>query len=144
MHVLLDTSVIVAGCVRAHPYFARAFPILQRICSGEDRGSLSTHTLAEAHAALTSLALSPAIHPAEAQRMLQENILDHCRLVSLSAEDYREVINRVSATGVSGAAIYDMLLLRCADKFPCDRIYSFNVDTLRRLSPQLGDRLAAP
>jgi len=47
MKVLLDTSVLVAAMVEAHPHHVRAFPWLQRVKRKEVTAVLACHSLAE-------------------------------------------------------------------------------------------------
>ncbi len=142
MQVLLDTSVLVAACVRDHPMFGRAFPILERVCTGDDRGSIPTHTISELHTVLSTFPVSPRIHPLEVQKIIQENVFAHFRVITLTGEDYKEAIADL-AGGIRGS-IHDVLFLRCADKFPCDRIYTFHVAEMQRIAPRLRDKIVAP
>ena len=53
--VALLTSVLVAACIRQHPHYERARPLLEAIAAGKERGVISAHSLAEAFSALTSV-----------------------------------------------------------------------------------------
>ena len=44
MRLFFDTSVLVAGCVRRHPHFPRARPLLQSVVAGTE-GVISCHSL---------------------------------------------------------------------------------------------------
>lgn len=55
MRVLLDTSVLVAAMVEAHPAHERALPWLQRVEAGIDSGVVAAHSVAELYAVLTTL-----------------------------------------------------------------------------------------
>lgn len=144
MRVFCDTSVFVAACVRKHPHFAQAFPVIQRICNRKDRGYLAAHSLAETYAVLTALPLSPRIHPTEAWRIIQDNMLRHCEMVTLTLTDYRATIQDLSNQGFTGGAIYDALILRSAVKCSCDRIYTFHAAHFQRLAPALADKITVP
>lgn len=61
--VLFDTSVLVAALVKPHPAHTRAFPWLKKAKSGELTMIVSSHTLAEIYAVLTTLPVSPRITP---------------------------------------------------------------------------------
>lgn len=65
MKVLLDTSVLVAGMVEAHPYHAQGMRWLKRVIQGEIQGIVAAHTLAELYAVLTALPVEPRIAPYE-------------------------------------------------------------------------------
>ena len=92
---------------------------------------MSQHTLAETYAILTSAPLTPRIHPGEALRIIEDNILPLIEIVGLEPDDYREAVREMAAGGWRSGRIYDALHLRCAGKQPIDRIYTFNVGNSR-------------
>jgi predicted nucleic acid-binding protein len=63
MKVFFDTTVLVAASARNHPHYAQAFPAVRRVAAERDRGFISTHSIAEAYAALTRLPVHPAFIP---------------------------------------------------------------------------------
>lgn len=73
--VLFDTSVLVATLVKPHSAHARAFSWLKKAKSGEIAMIVSSHTLAETYAVLTTLPVSPRITPDISWRLIQEDIL---------------------------------------------------------------------
>ena len=103
------------------------------------------HSLAEAYSALTTGPLKPRIHPLEALRIIEENFLTRFRVVTLEPEDYLQVMRDAAAAARPGGRIYDALLLRCAAKANCDRVYTFNVRDFRAIAPpELAQRICAP
>ncbi|MBV8054969.1 MAG: PIN domain-containing protein [Deltaproteobacteria bacterium] len=91
----------------------------------KDQGFISVHSIAEVYAALTRLPVQPRIHPAEAARIITDNILPHFETVSVGKKDYIEALRLVGDGGWSGAKIYDALLIGCAARSGADRIYTF-------------------
>ena len=77
MQVFFDTNVLVAASERSHPHYVQAWPALRRVEAGKDKGFMSAHSIAEVYAALTRLPVQPRIHPAEALRIISDNILPH-------------------------------------------------------------------
>lgn len=140
MNLFFDTSVLVAASVGSHPRHERALAALESVKDGKNIGYLSQHSVAEVYAALTSAPLSPRIHPSEAQRILEENLLAHLKVVALEPRDYLDVVRESAAADCRGGKIYDALHLRCAEKQPVDRLYTFNVKDFRALA---ADALAA-
>lgn len=134
MNIFFDTTVLVAAAAQSHPHYAQALPAVRRVVDRKDKGFFSAHSIAEVFAALTRLPVQPRIHPAEAQRIILENLLPNFELVPLATEDYVAALNTVSSKGWSGAKIYDALLLRCAAKCAADRIYTFNLGDFRQLA----------
>ncbi len=145
MKAFLDTSVIVAGLVEAHPHFARAFPLLRDVAGGSSEGWLCAHSVAETFAALTMLPVRPRIHPADARRLVEENLERRFQIVELGTDDYRWAVDRIASLGLAGGVIYDALILRAALRADCERIYTFNLEHFRRVAPEeIAGRLAAP
>ncbi len=144
MTAFFDTSVLVAASLRGHPHHVAALAAVSSVIRGEYKGVLAAHSLAEAYAVLTRMPVRPAIHPSEARRILEENFVRHFDAVSLRLEEYREVLRDMADAGWIGGLIYDALLLRCARKKPCERIYTLNVAHFQKLASDLSDRICAP
>lgn len=144
MKVFCDTSVLVAGSVRRHPHFARARPLLESVAGGENEGVISSHSLAEAYSALTSLPLRPRISPADADLMIATNMRAHFQVLAVSSSMYERAIKICVQHSLVGGKVYDALLLECARKASCKRIYTFNVEDFLRLAPDLREKVAAP
>jgi len=144
MTVFCDTSVLVASCVRQHPHFSRSRPILDGVAHGRQKGYISSHTLAEIYSALTSLPIVPKIHPAEAERILMTNIKPHFKSIPITPTMYERAIDLCVRQSLPSGKVYDALLVECARKAQCERIYTFNLSNFRRLAPDLSERIAAP
>lgn len=144
MRVLLDTSVLVAAMVEAHPAHERALPWLQRVEAGIDSGVVAAHSVAELYAVLTTLPIRPRIAPAVARRLIEQNVLTNCEIVALSGADYANVISHLASTGIVGGATYDALILHAATKVEVDRIATLNEGDLRRVYPALSSKVVAP
>ena len=144
MTVFCDTSVLVAACIRQHPHYERARPLLESVAGGKERGVISTHSLAEAFSALTSVPVVPRILPSEARQIISNNIARHFHMVAISREMYERAVEICSGQGLGGGTVYDALLIECARHAQADRIYTFNLRDFRRLAPDLADRIAAP
>ena len=139
-----DTSVLVAACIRKHPHYERARPVLEAIAGGKEAGVISTHSLAEVFSALTSVPVVPRILPSEARAIIATNIRRHFQLVAVTPEMYERAVEVCVGRGLGGGKVYDALLIECARHSKADRIYTFNLQDFRRLAPDLVDRLVAP
>jgi predicted nucleic acid-binding protein len=142
--VLLDTSVLVAAMVEAHPAHAVALPWLQRAKDGICTGLVAAHSLAELYAILTTLPVRPPIQPTAAQQLIKHNVLDILEVVSLSDEDYVAVIDHLAALGIIGGATYDALILYAALKANADQVVTLNDKDFRRGYPDLADKIVSP
>ncbi|MBI3912577.1 MAG: PIN domain-containing protein [Chloroflexi bacterium] len=92
MKILLDTSVLVAGIVKTHSAHAPAVAWLQRAKERKFTGLVSVHSIAEIYHVITTLPVQPRISPVLAQELILHNVLDIFEAVSLSKEDYAQVI----------------------------------------------------
>ncbi|MFZ4396457.1 MAG: type II toxin-antitoxin system VapC family toxin [Kiritimatiellia bacterium] len=144
MTVFCDTSVLVAACIRQHPHYERARPILAAIAEGKDTGVISAHSLAELFSALTSVPLAPRIQPSDARALIATNIQKHFQLVAVTPAMYVQALDCCVGRGLGGGKVYDALLLACARQSQADRIYTFNLHDFRRLAPDLVERMAEP
>jgi predicted nucleic acid-binding protein len=139
--ILLDTSVLVAAMVEAHPRHTSALPWLQRAKSKAETGLVAAHSVAELYAVLTTLPVQPRITPAVAQELIQHDVLDILEVVPLSAEDYARVIKQLSQCGIVGGATYDALILQAAVRAGADQIVTLNDSDFLRVAPDLADRI---
>ena len=144
MRILLDTSVLVAAIVEAHPAHEQALPWLQRTRDGSDSGLVAAHSLAELYAVLTTLPIQPRISPTVAWQLIDHNVLNVLEIISLSHDDYFAAIKRLSDLGIAGGATYDALILQAALRANADQIVTLNEKDFRRVNPDLTDKMIAP
>jgi predicted nucleic acid-binding protein len=144
MKVLLDTSVLVAALVRAHPRHAEARSWIARALAGEVTVVLAAHTLAELHATLTTLPVRPRISPQTAARLRDDNLPESTEIVTLDVADYRVVLDRVAELGLAGGVIYDVLIARAAESARVDRLVTLNEHHFHRAWPEGRERITAP
>jgi len=142
--ILLDTSVLVAALVEPHPQHHRALPWLAKAKAEKFELVISSHTIAELYAVLSTLPVSPRITPGLAWRLINENVTPAATMVSLTSSEYLTAIKDMSDLGLSGGAIYDALIVKAAQKANADRILTFNVVDFRRIWPEGAVRIAAP
>lgn len=130
-----DTSALVAALLQQHPHHARAFPRLLAVHQGKLHGFLTTHGMAELFATLTALPLKPRLSPADAQRMLQQSVLAHFKIIALTAKHYADSLALTVHQGASSGAIYDALHLVGARSAGCDELLTFNLRHFYALAP---------
>ncbi len=144
MKILFDTSVMIAAMVEPHPMHSRAFPWLRRGKGGEFDILVSSHTLAELYAVLTTLPVSPKIKPWMARQLIYDNIQKISKIISLSSSDYISVIKQMADLGLSGGSVYDALIARSAQKSKVDHLITFNVDDFKRVWPEGIEKISQP
>lgn len=144
MRVMLDTSVLVAAMVEAHPAHQRALPWLQRARRKETTALVASHSLAELYAVLTRLPVYPPISPGLAWRLIRDIVLASLEVVPLSEGDYLAVLEHLAETEVTGGATYDALIAHAASKAQVDQLVTLNEQDFRRVYPELSERIVAP
>jgi predicted nucleic acid-binding protein len=144
MRVLFDTSVLVAATVKPHFAHDRTLPWLKKAKSGEISMIVSSHTLAELYAVLTTQPVSPRITPDVAWNLMQENILGNAEIASLTAADYKVVIRKLKEGGLSGGIIYDALICSSAIKAQAETLLTLNGADFRRLLMTDGLSIVEP
>ena len=105
---------------------------------------MSLHSIAEVYTTLTRLTVQPRIHPAEAERMIEENVVANFELLALGKKDYSAALRLIVRGGWGGPRIYDALLITCAIRCAAERIFTFDLSDFRQLAPELEDKICAP
>jgi predicted nucleic acid-binding protein len=144
MKAYFDTTIFVAASVGGHVHHNQALAALEVAQSGKMKNYMSGHGLSEAYSVLTRTPFRPTVYPAEAWRILEENILPYFQLVTITPEMYVETIRECAERGWIGGRIYDAIHLRCARESDCERIYTFNVRHFQQLAPDLAQRICTP
>ena len=127
MKIFLDTSVLIASVLEKHPSHTPAFAVLERVQNGRDEGFVSAHSLAEMYSVLTKLPVPFRHSPEQALLSIEENVLQHFKISTLTGNDYIALIREAALAGIQGGAIYDAVLLKSAGKMEPDRIYTLNL-----------------
>lgn len=144
MKILLDTSILVAAMVEAHPFHEQGLIWLKRVTNGADEGVVAAHSLAELYSILTTLPVQPRISPDEARRLIQHNVIQKLDVITLGSQDYTQVIELLAEIGIIGGAIYDALILRAAAIAKVDLVVTLNERDFRRVYPDLANKIVAP
>ena len=143
--VYFDTSVLVPAIIAQHPHHESALARLKEVAQRKRRGHISAHGIAEFYSVLTRAPFKPPLHPSEVWRLIEEVILPHLELVTLTAEESLEVTRACATSGWTGNRIHDAMHLRCALKTKCEWIYTFKVKDFRSLAaPEMMSRIVAP
>ena len=144
MKVLLDTSVLVAALIETHPRHSRAFTWLHKAQQREINLIISSHTLAELYAILTSLPLSPRIAPPAARRLINDSVTPWAKVIPLSASDYQATIKDLAESGITGGAIYDALIARAAMQGGAEKLVTLNAEDVKRVAPKMAGAIEEP
>jgi predicted nucleic acid-binding protein len=145
MKVFFDTSVLLAAVLQKHVAHERAFAVLERVQDGKDEGFVSAHGLAEIYANLTKLPPPFRHSPEQALLSMEENVLKHFKISSLTGGDYSALVRESALAGIQGGTIYDAVLLKSASKAEVDQIYTLNLRHFEAVAPKdFGPELRVP
>ena len=144
MKVLLDTSILTAALVKVHPAHPVAVRWLQRIRNGDVIGVINVHALAELYSNLTRIPFEPRLQANEIEAIYEHDIRGQLEVVSLSGDDYLDVIHHLRQMGLTGGIIYDALHVFAGIKSGVDQILTFNPKHFRQIYPEFADRVVEP
>jgi predicted nucleic acid-binding protein len=144
MRVFCDTSVLVAAALEAHAHHRSAHAVLDRIARRDDIGFISAHSLAETYSVLSRMPTLPKLTASDVLAILEQNIIPHFTLVTLAAADYLNAIRDLSAKGLGGGRVYDVLHIMTTRHQALDRIYTFNESEWKSLAPDLAQIIVSP
>ena len=141
MRSFFDTSVLIPAFLEDHEHHNASFDVFS--AAEKPQGYCGAHSLAEVYSSLTRM---PGTHRLSAPRavLIVRQIKDRLTVLSLDPEEYQATISDAAAAGITGGAIYDALLVRCALKADVDTIYTWNLRHFQRFGPDVRRRLRTP
>jgi predicted nucleic acid-binding protein len=141
MKAFLDTSVLVAVFYGDHVHHQPSlalFTSLQKanVCCG-------AHSLAELYSTVTRMPGKYRVGGEHAVLFIK-NVQERLTIVSLDPSEYVACIEQAAASGISGGALYDALLARCAAKAKAQTVFTWNVRHYQQLGATLKLRIRTP
>jgi predicted nucleic acid-binding protein len=101
VRVLFDTSAIIPGLVNEHANHLICLPYLNQAKSGQIKGLLSTHSLAELYSVLTRMPIKPKPSVQVVEAILND-LLKYLEPVPLLSQDYQAAIANMVAFNLPG------------------------------------------
>lgn len=144
MRVYVDTNIVVSSIVESHSQHDRGKRLMDSIVVGKHQGFISGHGLTEIYSVMTRTPFAPRFSAAEVWQIFSDDILPVIELVTLTADDYREIVRQCAGLGFVSGRVHDLAHIRAAEKASCQRIYTFDVRGFQALAPHLNDRITAP
>ena len=124
-----------------HP---RQAACLNRLAQMEDKeGACAAHTLTEIFAVLTRLPIHHRVPPHTAFELVNHTS-KRFTIVTLTPAEQLTAIQRFVAEGLTGAMIYDAMILACARKVKATKIYTLDPKHFTRIAPDLASRILEP
>jgi predicted nucleic acid-binding protein len=103
----IDTSVLVAGAIDFGPQSAPAQAVLNAIAEKQVSASTAWHCCLEFYSVSTRLPPEYRLAPADAERLLAEEILGRLAVHDLPAGERPRLLKTAAADGIGGGRIYD-------------------------------------
>jgi predicted nucleic acid-binding protein len=122
----LDTTVLVAGLVAAHPDHDVCRIHLTQAGAVPGSYRCTTHALAETFRVLVALPLKPRIDPTAALIAIRTSLMTRLNPLSLTLADYEQAFDLVVASTLGAAAVYDALHLVGAERMGAQRFLTAN------------------
>jgi predicted nucleic acid-binding protein len=136
-----DTSVLVPAFVEDHVHHERSLAAFLR--ADKKTGCCSAHTLLEFYAVITRLPGRDRIS-GDQILLLVQNIRERLTVISISTEDYFEILERTAAARAFGGAVYDILVAHCALKAPAEILYTWNVRHFHQFGSEIAKIARTP
>lgn len=141
MKAFLDTSVLVPVFYGDHVHHAASLDLFtqfsqQDVCCG-------AHSLLEVYATLTRM---PGKHRISSEQgmLFITNIRERLTIVSLSADEYGDMLQKFTSIGIVGGTIYDAFLATCALKAKAETLFTWNIRHYGQLGPDVTRILTTP
>jgi hypothetical protein len=137
----LDTTVLVAGLVAAHPNHAPCRQHLLAAAATPGAYRCAAHALAEAFRVLVALPLATRIDPAGAMLAIRTTLIPRLDPAPQSLRDYDRAMEVVCASGLGAGAVYDCLHLLSAERLEARFLVTANLRHLVPLAQAAGARV---
>jgi len=137
----LDSSVLVATFIGEHQHHERSAQLFLE--QRKSTGCTAAHCLAEFYAVLTGIPGKDRASPDETMLFIQE-IRERLSTIALDENEYFDVVETAPALGISGGAIYDAVIARCALKAKAQTLYTWNTRHFSRLGVEIASRTREP
>lgn len=144
MRIFADTSFLVAALVENHPHHNRTKPWVDKITRKEIDLGISSHSIAELYAILTSLPIIPRIPPGTALQMITENIIPNTHIVEFKTLDYLKCLRLATEKGFHGGIMYDLLIGLGFEKFKSEGLLTFNHKDFIRIFSEKKEVVIVP
>ena len=96
------------------------------------------------YSVLTRLPRRPRITPEDAAKLVEENVVRHASIITLTGHDYVTLIAELAYAGVTGDSVYDGVIAKAAALAGVDHLLTLNVAHFQHVWPSLAKRVVSP
>jgi len=137
----VDTNVFVAAFFTTHAHHHPSIGLLKEMI--HKNAAAATHTLAEAFAIITRLPVAPKPAPYQVHGYLSA-LGKRTQWIDLSLADYETALAIMEQRQLTGAKIFDALLVIAAQKFDAEVIYTWDVKDFTALTEGTSITIRTP
>jgi hypothetical protein len=76
--------------------------------------------------------------------VLEQNVFRYATAISLSADDYKDLLVDLATAGIAGGAVYDAVIARSAEVAAVDHLVTLNISHFQRVWPAGGACIVSP
>ncbi|KAA0254805.1 MAG: PIN domain-containing protein [Acidobacteria bacterium] len=132
--VFVDTSVLLGGTIDVGPSCKPAQAVLDAVAARRLRARTAWHCCLEYYAVATRLPEELRLAPADALRLLEEEVLGRLQVVDLPADRRLAFLRSVADQGVVGGRLYDAHIAEIARRCGAQTIVTDNPRHFRSLA----------
>lgn len=130
--MLLDSSVVVAGFIKAHPHNPHSLKLIQQAAATKNKYCLCVHSVAEIYSVLTAFPVQPRISPQLAKELIFFNLKENFVWITLNDADYLSAVDLVQSLQLRSGSIFDALIFEAALKKKVQGIVTWNKKDFER------------
>ena len=138
MRAFFDTSFLIPVFIEDHENHERSLKAF--VDADKKRDCCAAHSLAEVYATMTRMPGRQRLSGDQVLLFL-ENIRERLTLITLTGDEYHDVIKETAEAGIVGGTIYDALIARCALKAKVEAIYTWNTRHFQQFGEWIASRL---
>ncbi|MBA4181198.1 MAG: VapC toxin family PIN domain ribonuclease [Anaerolinea sp.] len=138
-----DTSVLVPALQRWHQNHVSARTELRRRLDDGEHMLLAGHSLMECYSVLTRLPPPLRLAPRVVTELIQVSYVAKGAVVTLSADQYADLLAELAASGIAGGRTYDAVIAATARAAGADVILTFNVRDFAGIADDMEVRAPA-
>lgn len=141
MRVFCDTSVLIPLFYGDHQHHDASIRAVEQLQPGES--FCASHNLLEVYSSLTRM---PGRFRVSAERagLFIAGLRERFQAVALTPGEYSSMLDHQSAAGITGGAIYDAMIARCAVKAEVETLLTWNLRDFTRFGPEVAQLLKTP
>lgn len=132
MNVLYDTSALLALFLEDHPDHEKAIQTHVKLIENDSEFYICTHSIAEIYSNLTRGIKYFKFSPSKAYEVIKRDLADVFSIVDLNSTDYLDTIKYLKAEKLTGAVVYDGIIVKASSKIDAKYIVTFNERDFKR------------